>query len=271
MILRKLSMSKINKIFSIDLFHSLLFRSCVVVDRSSVLKIPMRVKCSKSSFFALGTSKIIIEGGKKQKLRNCSIRVSDNSSVIIHKNVRLLNVSINVAGGGRVEIFEDSMVAGFGNKISWIINNGSFILGHHSRVSHNMWIRYGGTVSVGNYSCINSGSEIRCDEQIKIGSYNQISFNVSIWDTNTHCIYLTDERRRLTGKHGIGYEYERPKTKPVLIGDDCWIGKNSSILKGTIIEDKCIVGYGTTLINVCIMKNTTVVNNNELKTFKNNI
>lgn len=262
-------MSKIDKIKNIDILHSLLLRSIVIVDRSSIFSIYRKIDSSHSSFFALASSKIIL--GRNVMLRNCTLRASNNSKIVIHENVKLENVSIFVSGKGIVEISEHSIVSGFGRNITWNIDKGTFILGHHSRVSHDMWIRYGGIVNIGCYSCVNIGSEIRCDENIRIGSYSRISFNVNIWDTNTHCIYSAVERRALTESHGIGYEYERPKTKPIIIGDDCWIGKNASILKGAIVGNKCIVGYGTTLINEYIADNTSVVSSVELKKFANKV
>lgn len=262
-------MSKIDKIKSIDIQHSLLLRSIVIVDKSSTFSIYGKTKSLHTSYYALTSSEILL--GKNVTLKCCTLRASNNSKIVIHENVNLENVSIFVSGKGIVEISENSVVSGFGRKIVWQIDKGKFFCGHHSRVSHDMWIRYGGIVNIGDYSCVNLGSEIRCDESIKIGSYNQISFNVNIWDTNTHCIYPADERRKLTETNGIGYEYERPKTKAVIIGDDCWIGKNASILKGTIIGNKCIVGYGTTLINEHIEDNTSVVSSIDLKKFKNKV
>ena len=44
-------------------------------------------------------------------------------------------------------------------------------------------------------------SWLRADEQITIGDYNQISYNVMIWDTNTHNIYTPSKRRELTEKY----------------------------------------------------------------------
>lgn len=263
-------MSKIKTIKCVDILHSILLRGICIVDRSSNLKMPLGgAKSARASIYAKESSKIVL--GKNISLKRCKLIASMNSKIVIHDNVKIENVDINVSEGGIVEIFENSIVSGYVRRISWKIYSGAFHLGHHSRVSHDMWIRYGGLVNIGNYSCVNIGSEIRCDESVRIGSYCQISFNVMIWDTNTHCIYRADERRRLTETKGIGYEYEKPKTSPISIGDDCWIGKNSSILKGTKMGNKCIIGYGTTLINEHIADNISVVSKIELKQFSNKV
>ena len=124
------------------------------------------------------------------------------------------------------------------------------------------WVRFGGVVNVGDYTNINDGSEVRCDESVNIGRYNQISYNVNIWDTNTHNIYPPEKRRNLTEKYWpyFGREIERPATKPVYIGDDCWIGENSAILKGTMLNKEVVVGYNTVIIGLSIDKGKKVVN-----------
>lgn len=264
-------MSKMELIKCVDILHSILLRGICIVDRSSKISSPLlgRVKGLRASIYASASSKVIM--GKNISLKRCKLIALKNSRIVIHDNVKLENVEIKVSGGGIVEIFENSIVSGYVRRITWKIDSGKFILGHHSRVSHNMWIRYGGIVNIGQYTCVNQGSEIRCDESIQIGSYSQISYNVNIWDTNTHSIYRADERRRLTETKGIGYEFEKPKTSPISIGDDCWIGKNSAILKGSVVGNKCIIGYGTTIINKQIADNVSVVNKIEIKQFSNKV
>ena len=67
-------------------------------------------------------------------------------------------------------------------------------------------------------------------QQILIGNDCMLSFNVYIWNTDSHCIY-----DQTTGKR-LNYE------KDVIIGNHVWIGRNASIHKGAIIPDGCIVG-----------------------------
>ena len=145
--------------------------------------------------------------------------------------------------------------------------NGSLDIGHHNRFMNRFWIRYNANVRIGNYNNINERSWLRADVQITIGDYNQISYNVMIWDTNTHNIYTPSKRRELTEKYYpfFGYEYEKPSTKPVKIGSDCWIAQNAAILKGTELEDEVIVGFCTILLGTSIPFGTTVVNKVEYR------
>ncbi len=204
--------------------NNIKYDSCSTMDFAHVKMKKSRINASNNSHIKIG--------------KNCVIQASDiniqNGSLIIGENVSLINTKIK-------------------------INQGTIIIKNNARIMCHIWIRYGGVVNIGEYTNINIGSEIRSDESITIGDFTQISYNVNIWDTNTHCIYPPYKRRELSKTIGIGNEIEKPITKPVKIGNDCWIAKNSSILKGVVLGDNTIVGYGTTIINKCIENNSIIV------------
>lgn len=224
-------------------------------------------------------------------LNNTSISGNKNSNIVIEKNVKLNNVSISVSPGSKLFIGQgthlknvDLIVNGevyikgnnfiHGQKKSdrlYMYIDGKLTIGSNNRLETNIWVRFDGYLSIGNFTNINTNSEIRCDEKVSIGDYNQISYNVVIWDTNTHCIYTATKRRELTNTKGIGSEFEKPKTKPIVIGHDCWIGRDVAIMKGVIIQNKCIVGYRTLLTEINLKENTTVVSDINLKMFENKI
>lgn len=199
--------------------------------------------------------------GKDVTIRNSRIIVTPGSSIEIGDNVCIENTVISISDGVCI-IGHDSIIGNASEDIMLNIESGKIQIGHHSKISASrFWVRFGGNVHVGDYTNINSGSEIRCDEAVTIGDYNQISYNVNIWDTNTHTLHSKDERRRITEERYpyYGYESRKPKTKPVTIGNDCWIGERASILKGTIINNEVVVGYNCLLSNVEIPDKTTVV------------
>lgn len=207
------------------------------------------------------------------RLKNVSIILVGKSNLLIQSNCCLSNVSIYVCNGTFVVHEHAQLIGGCAeiHKSSYIINEGSFLLNRYSKLGlRRLWIRFGGKVSIGSYTNINENSEIRSDESIQIGSYNQISYQVNIWDTNTHNIYSEEKRRAITEKYYpyFGYEYEKPKTKPIIIGDNCWIGEKASILKGSILEDNVIVGYNTMISNKKIPRGNTVVQDVNLKIFE---
>lgn len=224
-----------------------------------------------------------VENKWKYRLHNNCVRVRDTGNLRVGSAFSLSNSSIFIDNGSTLTVDNDVIIENCqmyidGNvKIGhhthikngqYIIEDGKLIIGHHSKLTaRRFWIRFGGVVNVGNYTNINEGSEVRCDESVSIGDYNQISYNVNIWDTNTHNVYPSEKRREIAEKYWpyFGKELERPKTKPIHIGNDCWIGENTSILKGTNLSNNVIVGFGTILTGVTVEDGKTVMNKVELR------
>lgn len=197
-------------------------------------------------------------------IKNSVITVLGNSTVTIGKNARLLNANIYVSDG---ELFvgDDTIIEK--TEIS-LDNSCKFHLGHNCRLSaKRVWIRFGGHLKIGAYTNVNHDSEIRVDERVEIGSYCQISQYVNIWDTNTHSVLPPMERRTLTERYFpfFGFEQERPKTKPVIIGNDCWLGERVTVMKGSVIGNNVIVGYNTMLLDCVIPDGRRVVQDVKLK------
>ncbi|MFS4482686.1 acyltransferase [Hyunsoonleella sp. 2307UL5-6] len=210
---------------------------------------------------------------KSVSIEGCSLNLLEGAELYIGENVLIKNVNINISG--KLVIQENSFVNnGYMQRNSSItINSGEVVIGSYNRIQCNILVRYGGILKIGNRNNINSESEIRCDDNIVIGDYNQISYRVMIWDTNTHNIYSASKRREMTDSYFpiFGHEIEKPKTKKVLIGNDCWISKDVTILKGSEVGDKCILGYGTLLSNTIIPSSNSVINDTKIKIFKNNL
>ena len=91
-----------------------------------------------------------------------------------------------------------------------------------------------GEINIGNNVGI-SGATIYAHEKIEIGDDCLIGANVKIIDNDFHPIDPV-ERKNNDG--------EIPH-KPVVIGNNVFIGMNSIILKGTVIGDNCVVGAGS--------------------------
>lgn len=220
-------------------------------------------------------------------------RVCKGGKISIAGNVALKNSRIYVYSGGKLEISDNVLIdhctisinhgvttigpgsiLGKGHRNCLMnVEKGELIIGSRSFIkADRIWIRFGGRCSIGNFCNINEGSEIRCDSSVTIGDYNQISYKVNIWDTNTHSILKKEERRVITEEHFpyFGFEKEKPVTALVKIGDDCWIGQNATILKGSIIQDEVIVGYGCFIAGQTIPAKSTVVNDIQLKTWQRN-
>lgn len=90
-------------------------------------------------------------------------------------------------------------------------------------------------LSIGNGTGI-SNSTIICQERITLGNNIKIGGSVKIYDTDFHSLNADNRRTK---------EKDIPKTKPVIIGNDAFIGAHSIILKGVTIGDNSIVGAGS--------------------------
>jgi acetyltransferase-like isoleucine patch superfamily enzyme len=104
-----------------------------------------------------------------------------------------------------------------------------------------MVARYGGRIEIGDGFGI-SGSTIYSTASIKIGRNAFIGANCKIVDNDFHP--LEAEPRRL------GQNESHTKRKPITIGDDCFIGMNSIILKGTVLGNNVVVGAGSVVSGV---------------------
>lgn len=197
------------------------------------------------------------------RLKKCKIYIHPEAELIINDNVIIEYADIFVEKG-TLRLEESSMVKGTKEERTvLIINNGSVVVHDHAKLStRRVWVRFGGVLDIGRYTNINADSEIRCDDNVLIGAYNQISYNVRIWDTNTHSLLDKSERRTLTESRFpyFGYEKERPITSPVKIGNDCWIGESCAILKGTTIGNECVLGYGTFVVGKKVPDKSRVIN-----------
>ncbi len=81
-----------------------------------------------------------------------------------------------------------------------------------------------------------SNSAIYCAEKITVGDNVMIGGSCKIWDTDFHPLNTLLR----TENPNEGY-----KTKPIIIGNNVFIGGFSIILKGTTIGDGSIIGAGS--------------------------
>jgi len=80
---------------------------------------------------------------------------------------------------------------------------------------------------------INHNLNLSCFNKIEIGDNVAISENVTIRDSDNHCIIS---------------ESEKPKSKPISIGNHVWIGINVTILKGVTIGDGAVIAAGSVVV-----------------------
>lgn len=89
-------------------------------------------------------------------------------------------------------------------------------------------------LSIGNNVGM-SGVSLVCSKKIIIGNYVKIGGNVCIYDTDFHSLSANDRLQSNTDK-------ENTVSKPVIIGNNVFVGAHSTILKGVTIGDNSIIG-----------------------------
>jgi acetyltransferase-like isoleucine patch superfamily enzyme len=138
------------------------------------------------------------------------------------------------------------------------------VLGNHVSVyaGCSFAVGAGGTCSVGDFTLLN-GALLMAEERIEIGSHCLVSWNVGIADSDFHPLAPA---QRLIDAEALAPFYKdrppRPKltTRPVIIGDNVWIGMNAVILKGVTIGDNSVVAAGS-VVTKSVEPNTVVAGN----------
>ena len=144
---------------------------------------------------------------------------------------------IRLERGARIEIAPHGrLVLGrqlSGSRCAVRVNrNGRLIIGGEVAVSRGAQVRVfaDATIEIGDGTFINLDTTISAKERITIGAHCSISWNVNILDGNFHDLIIR--------------EVTWPKTTPVEIGDNVWIGTGVTIV-GASIGDAAVLGAGS--------------------------
>lgn len=81
--------------------------------------------------------------------------------------------------------------------------------------------------SIEGMTCISFNSFAVC----RIGENCMFSSNITLFNTDAHPILDLQTQKVKNWVHGIS------------IGNHCWLGEKSSVLKNSVIPDDCIIGY----------------------------
>lgn len=110
-------------------------------------------------------------------------------------------------------------------------------IGKNSSIHPNVMLLRPQNISIGNNSNIGSNSEIFNYSEIEIGNNVDIGTQFYI-NTSNHIIDDPDKP----------LAYQGTITKKIIIGSDVWIGAKVTILSGTEIQNRVVIGAGS-LVN----------------------
>jgi acetyltransferase-like isoleucine patch superfamily enzyme len=102
-----------------------------------------------------------------------------------------------------------------------------------------------GLVTVGDDTLL-VGPVFMCAEAIVVGARCVLSYNVTLADCDFHPLDVEERRRDAIANAPHGDRTQRPalRARPVVIGDDVWIGIGAIVLKGVRIGDGVAVAPG---------------------------
>lgn len=123
-----------------------------------------------------------------------------------------------------------------GPAMLFLSNNAKIIFNGPFQVSSCFSFFIQGTLSFGEFGFIGHGVRVRCIERIHIGKLLRLAVDSQIFDSNFH--YMRNVETGVIA----------PIVSPIHIGNCCWIGNRSTIMKGTYLPDYTTVA-GNSLVN----------------------
>lgn len=123
---------------------------------------------------------------------------------------------------------------GFYNRTVWQVSGQITIKGEKIDIGRGSSLCVSGKCYFGNRFTITGKSTIICRKSMSFGDGVLISWDALLMDTDYHAI---------TNEHGIVINEE----KPIIVGDNVWIGCRTTILKGTSIPSSSIIAAGSVI------------------------
>ena len=121
-------------------------------------------------------------------------------------------------------------------------NKYDIVIGKRCEIKGQLFSFDGGKILIGNNVFMNYNSFIGSMEAVTIGNDVIIATNVRIFDNNNHPTSPTQrEMMSHNDFYGELWTWKYAEHKPVVIGDNVWIGEFSAILKGVTIGKGSIV------------------------------
>lgn len=185
--------------------------------------------------------------GDRTYFFNCKVSLKRGSRLVLGNATSIKGSQVSLDRGADLSTGENvflEQVESYRQKIT--LSGAKVSIGAGSRVRASVGAKQDAQLKIGQQTYINQGTEIRCHSSVSIGDYVLISYEVDIFDNNTHSTDWQSRRRSIESSPvGSFMELTPPATKPISIGSNCWIGKRAAILKGVAIGDRSIVALSS--------------------------
>lgn len=163
-------------------------------------------------------------------LRNILINVLNYfASTNIKKKITLLGTNYFFTRSSNIDLSDGS-------------DKTDIVLGDHVKMNGSLASQNHGKIYLGNYIRMGRNSTVGSVLSVKIGDCTAIADWVVIMDNNNHPINPDD--RFIWSKTPENPEYNKWRysdAKPIVIGNNVWIGSRARIIKGVTIGDNSIV------------------------------
>lgn len=156
-------------------------------------------------------------------------------------------------GCGNIGIFDDKKSRGIWQVAGSIEFCGKARLGHGFKVS----VGPNGKIVFGNNFRISAESAIVALKEIYFGDNVLLSWDILVMDNDFH---------KILNKENV--QINNPK--PIILGNDIWVGCRSTILKGVIIADNNVIAAGS-VISKSITDSGNVMGGNPTVVIKRDI
>ena len=263
-------LSKVGKLLDRVLCYFLIYRINNRILLPKNIVVLGKVKLSYTSRLKISAnSSLLIDGVVKITqcvliIENSKLTLSD--SILMKSQIRLKNSSFNcinkltlfcseinvvnskilfnnntIIESYKLELYNDSLLISeeylllqkVNYKDAFIYSDaGSILLGSNNRIQAKIQITNGIFKTLNNVF-INHGTEIRVQEKIEIGNNCFISYDVIIFDNNSHSIYPVDRIAEIRQGFPLATNQTQdlmPKSKSIFIGDNTWIGIRTILL-----------------------------------------
>lgn len=179
------------------------------------------------------------------------IRVIDNQNleIVVEGEGNQISIGMregNIAGKVRIYIYGDNNVVTIGQNN--IIGSLVMIIGqnhyNHGK-SNNVLVTIGNNNSFGGVEI----DTFNCHAIIYIGDECMFSSGITLYHSDGHPI-LDFETKKITNK-----------VREMRIGNHCWIGKNATILKNSLLAEDSIVGFAAVVSGIFEEKHTVIAGN----------
>lgn len=197
-----------------------------------------------NSIIALNKSKITL--GDLAHLKNANLNLIE-SQWNAFNNCRVHGTEIG-ANKSTLEIgnyfFAQNNSADF---LKWNLINAKMFVGDNTRLQCAISLN-NANFKIGSNSFINAGTSVSSIAQIVVGNYVMISYDCLIFDNNSHALDYKERRLEIEQGFPNGTQFDKlhqPKSAPIIIKNDVWIGARCTILKGITMEEKSVAASNT--------------------------